>query len=403
MKLISYMLKKFFGIFFVAMMFFVMILELVTLFANLWSYINRGVTMDQIAQLMLYYVPRCVWYSIPMSMLFATAYMLSDFYAKNELLAIFASGVSLFKFTLPLLIFSIFASVGLFFFEDRVVVKYQAKYDEMQAEVLHKKKSLNNEDVIVISDSGKIIYNVGFYDSEVERIYQTYVIFRNDDMTLDAIAYIDSGSWIKDEVPVEENVTENNLQNSQVFSEEESSSLKNQNVSSENQDVSKKESESGHWEIGGSILYFYEDGQYKTKRMPQEYCQLLTEGPSTFQSKNLSVTQVTAKEAKAYIEHLEKAGLPAAEAKAEYYKKFAFPFIVFIVVFLAIGLSGKTRKNVLLISLALSIAAVVVFYVTQMVTMLMASYGTIPAVMGEWFPVLLFTGFSILLLKFTKT
>ncbi len=392
MKLISYMLKKFFGIFFVAMMFFVMILELVTLFANLWSYINRGVTMDQIAQLMLYYVPRCVWYSIPMSMLFATAYMLSDFYAKNELLAIFASGVSLFKFTLPLLIFSIFASVGLFFFEDRLVVKYQAKYDEMQAEVLHKKKSLNNEDVIVISDSGKIIYNVGFYDSEVERIYQTFVIFRNDDMTLDAIAYIDSASWVKDEAPSEEN----NLENDQTLSEDE-------NALVQSQDLSKKENESGHWETGGSTFYYYEDGQYKTKRLPQEYRQLLTEGPSTFQSKNLSVTQVTAKEAKAYIEHLEKAGLPAAEAKAEYYKKFAFPFIVFIVVFLAIGLSGKTRKNVLLISLALSIAAVVVFYVTQMVTMLMASYGTIPAVMGEWFPVLLFTGFSILLLKFTKT
>ena len=38
---------------------------------------------------------------------------------------------------------------------------------------------------------------------------------------------------------------------------------------------------------------------------------------------------------------------------------------VFIVVFLAIGLSGKTRKNVLLVSLAMSITAVVLFYVFQ--------------------------------------
>lgn len=374
MKLVGYVLKKFFGIFIAAMMFFIMILELVSLFANLWSYINRGVTIDQIAQLMLYYAPRCAWYSIPMSMLFATAYMLSDLYAKNELLAIFASGISLLRFTLPLLIFSIFASIGLFFFEDRVVVKYQAKYDSMQEEVLHKKKSLNNEDVIVIAEAGRLIYNVGFYDSELKRIYQTYVIFRNEDMTLDGIAYIDTGLWISDqEEPEEENKVKN-------FS-----------------------GESGHWEISNTSFYQMKDGQYETRKLPPEYASRLIENPSTFQTKTVSVTQVTAKEAREYIEHLDKAGLPSQEAKAEYYKKFAFPFIVFIVVFLAIGLSGKTRKNVLLISLALSISAVVVFYVTQMVTMLMATYGVIPPVMGEWLPILLFTGISIVLLRYTRT
>lgn len=374
MKLVGYVLKKFFGIFIAAMMFFIMILELVSLFANLWSYINRGVTIDQIAQLMLYYAPRCAWYSIPMSMLFATAYMLSDLYAKNELLAIFASGISLLRFTLPLLIFSIFASIGLFFFEDRVVVKYQAKYDSMQEEVLHKKKSLNNEDVIVIAEAGRLIYNVGFYDSELKRIYQTYVIFRNEDMTLDGIAYIDTGLWISDqEEPEEENKVKN-------FSEE-----------------------SGHWEISNTSFYQMKDGQYEPRKLPPEYASRLIENPSTFQTKTVSVTQVTAKEAREYIEHLDKAGLPSQEAKAEYYKKFAFPFIVFIVVFLAIGLSGKTRKNVLLISLALSISAVVVFYVTQMVTMLMATYGVIPPVMGEWLPILLFTGISIVLLRYTRT
>lgn len=374
MKLVGYVLKKFFGIFIAAMMFFIMILELVSLFANLWSYINRGVTIDQIAQLMLYYAPRCAWYSIPMSMLFATAYMLSDLYAKNELLAIFASGISLLRFTLPLLIFSIFASIGLFFFEDRVVVKYQAKYDSMQEEVLHKKKSLNNEDVIVIAEAGRLIYNVGFYDSELKRIYQTYVIFRNEDMTLDGIAYIDTGLWISDqEEPEEENKVKN-------FSEE-----------------------SGHWEISNTSFYQMKDGQYEIRKLPPEYASRLIENPSTFQTKTVSVTQVTAKEAREYIEHLDKVGLPSQEAKAEYYKKFAFPFIVFIVVFLAIGLSGKTRKNVLLISLALSISAVVVFYVTQMVTMLMATYGVIPPVMGEWLPILLFTGISIVLLRYTRT
>ena len=74
-----------------------------------------------------------------------------------------------------------------------------------------------------------------------------------------------------------------------------------------------------------------------------------------------------------------------------------------VVVLLAIGLSGKTRKNVLIVSLALSITAVVLFYVMQMITMLMARFGTIPPVFGEWFPVVFFVCISALLLKYART
>ena len=131
--------------------------------------------------------------------------------------------------------------------------------------------------------------------------------------------------------------------------------------------------------------------------------ELFTEPPETFRNNTISVEEVNTKQAREYIEHLEKAGLPSAEEKSVYYKKFSFPFVVFIVVFLAVGLSGKTRKNVLIISLALSITAVVLFYVTQMVTMLMAKFQTIPPLFGAWFPVFLFIIISSVLLKYAKT
>ena len=112
---------------------------------------------------------------------------------------------------------------------------------------------------------------------------------------------------------------------------------------------------------------------------------------------------VTAKEAKIYVEHLQKAGLPYNEELSEYYKKYAFPFIVFIVVFLSIGLTGKTKKNVLLISLASCISASVLFYVSMMITMVLAKHGYISAFMGAWFPVIFFTILSIILLRYSRT
>ena len=104
MKIVMYMLRKFFSIFFGAMVFVVLILCIMDLLINLWNYMSKGVPWSVVGKIIYYYVPKTVWYAVPISMLFATAYMLSDFYAKNELLAIFASGISLFKFSFPLLI-----------------------------------------------------------------------------------------------------------------------------------------------------------------------------------------------------------------------------------------------------------------------------------------------------------
>lgn len=358
MKLVGYMLKKFAAVFLGALIFFVLILEMVNLFQNLFNYISRGIGLIQISKLSLLYLPRCVWYSVPMSMLFATAYMLSDLYAKNELLAVFASGVSLFRFTVPLLVISVVMSFGLFLFEDNVVVKSELKFNRMQNEILQREQSLNNENVVIISENGNVIYKAAFFDYSLERLYTLYVVFRDENKNLDSILYAESASW--------------------------------------NRDFER-------WSISNGIMYTYVDGDLTSSKVNEDYLARLVESPETFKNNTIDVKEVSTKEAREYIEHLEKAGLPCSEEKAEYYKKYAFPFVVFVVVFLAIGLSGKTRKNVLIVSLALSISAVVLFYVTQMVTMLMAKFGSIPPVMGEWFPVILFTFFSIILLRYSRT
>ena len=145
------------------------------------------------------------------------------------------------------------------------------------------------------------------------------------------------------------------------------------------------------------------DDTLKITAVSEELVSQLTESYEIFRKTNVDVQSVTASEAKIYIQHLKKAGLPYNEELSEYYKKYAFPFIVFIVVFLSIGLTGKTRKNVLLISLASCISASVLFYVTMMVTMVLAKHGYISAFSGAWSPVIFFTIISVVLLKFART
>ena len=95
MKLHKYLFRRFIPIFLGSLGFFALVLVLVDLLMNLTSYMQNEATAKQVAQVMLLYVPKTIWYAMPLGILFAVAYSLSDLYANNELTAIFSSGVSL--------------------------------------------------------------------------------------------------------------------------------------------------------------------------------------------------------------------------------------------------------------------------------------------------------------------
>ncbi|HAC31574.1 MAG TPA: YjgP/YjgQ family permease, partial [Treponema sp.] len=132
MTLVKYLVRKFVPLLIGSVFFFAFVLVLVDLFMNLWNFISNAVPAGTVFKIMVLYIPKTMWYAAPLGILFAVSYTLSDFYANNELIAIFASGVPLIKFTAPLLVISVLLSFGLFYFEDKVVVPTYAKKVELQ-------------------------------------------------------------------------------------------------------------------------------------------------------------------------------------------------------------------------------------------------------------------------------
>lgn len=358
MKLVLYLFKRFIPIFIGALGFFSLVLVLVDLLMNLWKYIQNDAPARDVFKIMVLYFPKTLWYAVPLGILFAVSYTLSDLYASNELIALFASGVSLLRFTMPLLIFSAVASVGLFFFEDNIVVPTLSAKKSLQNRLLNEERSLDNERVVVLSNDSKLIYKASVYDDARRSLYNLYLIFRNEDRTLNAIIYSDIAKWDDD---------------AQI------------------------------WKLQTPLQYTYKDNTLVKDTIDTALLATLTEPAATFRNNSVSIEEVNTKDARSYIAHLQRTGLPYNEELSVYYKKFAFPCIVFIVVFLSIGLSGKSRKNVLLISLSLSISSAVLFYVMQMITMLMAKFYVLTPMLGAWFPVFFFVILALILIKMART
>lgn len=358
MKLIGYLFKKIIPLFLGTLVFFALVLNLVDLFMHIANYLQNECSVLDVFKVMALYVPKTIWYAVPIAMLFSTSYVLSDMYANNELEALFASGVSLFRFTAPVLILSFLMSFGLFWFENKFVVSTFEKKTTLQNTLLRTVKSENNTDVIVLAKNGTIIYKANKYIESSKRLQNAYFVFRDEDKNLQAIIYANVALWNAD-----------------------------------------KEM----WLLQEAMQYQIEDNTIHLVPVSEEYTNQLTEPYDIFRKNVVDIQAVTANDAKVYVNHLKKAGLPYQEQLSEYYKKFSFPFIIFIVVFLSIGLTGKTKKNVLLISLASCISASVLFYVLLMVTMVLAKHGYISPFMGAWAPGIFFTIGAAILLKYSRT
>ena len=104
MKFVEYIIRKLIPFFFVSLLFIALILNLVDLFMNISRYLEMNAPAKQVVKVMILYTPKTIWYAAPIAFLFSVTYVLSDLYAKNEMVALFASGTSLFKFIIPILV-----------------------------------------------------------------------------------------------------------------------------------------------------------------------------------------------------------------------------------------------------------------------------------------------------------
>jgi len=354
MTLDRYFLKLLIPVFVSALLFFVLLLALIDLFANLWRYLSHEVSFSQIMMVSMYYLPKCVSYALPVSLLFAVAYVLGELYAKNEFTVICISGIPLWRFVMPLFVLSLGLSISSFFFEDRVVIPTLRQKNSLSRMLLRQTSSMNNSDVVVKKDGGKIIYIADFYNDSDKSLQGLLILTKNEEGKVERIIRIRRAQW----------------------------------------------QEQG-WSIEGATEYVWEDGFYRGLTTPEQVD--IQEEPETFRRSSVDIEELSVHDARLVIQELEKAGLSVRRFRADYYRRYAFSVTTFIVTLLAISLGGLFKKNILLMSLLSSLIAAVIYYVAQMISMLLAKTGYIPPLYGAWFPVFLFLILGIMGIFYAKT
>jgi lipopolysaccharide export system permease protein len=354
------LLGQFLPIFLVALIFFILLLQLIDIFGNIWRYFAHDVTVWQVAWIALLYLPKCLSFALPVSFLFAISYTLGLFYANNELFAIFGSGVSLHRLVTPFLVLGLLLSAGAFFFEDIVVIPTFAMKNQAYAAAVKQVTSLSQSNVTVTSPDQRVVYQADYYNDAQKTLTNITVVIRNAAMSMESRIDAQSATWID---------TRWVLRGCRVFT----------------------------WDPSTKLL---SDNKAESYDSP-----LLNEPPDTFQKLTRNIEEMNVAESDRYISLIRRAGFTDyyREALTDYYRKFSFACTSFIVAFIASSLGSTFKKNILLMSLLSALVISVVFYVAQMVTAILAKNDFLPPLAGAWAPFALFLVLGFMLFRTART
>jgi lipopolysaccharide export system permease protein len=351
-------LRAFVPLFVIAVLFFVLMLQIMDLFANISRYVAVGVDAVKIATIALYYIPQCIAFSIPVAFLFGISYTLGLFYTNNELFAIFGSGVSLYRLVVPFLITGLFLSLGGFFFQDSLVIPTVRTKAALYSAAIRSTPAASLSNATVLSGNGGIVYQADYYNDALKRLDGVTLVVRGADGVLEQRIDAQYGEW-----------------------------------------------KEGRWIFHDCRIFTWNtaDGVLSDQHQSILDSTRFSEPPDTFKRPTRNVSEMTRSEAELYVSTLRRTGFPYLEPITDYYRKFSFACTPLIVALIASSLGSTFRKNILLMSLLSVLVIAVVYYVAQIVSAQLSKYGYIPPLAGAWSPFSLFLVLGFMLFRTART
>lgn len=345
-----YLLAQFFYYFLVLLAGFVLIFDAFTLFDLLGDISKHGIAAWTVIDYFAYLVPYMVYHLAPLAVLVATLITLAILAKNNEVIALKASGISLYRIVLPLMLAGCLLAGGLFALDNTVLPGANQTQEELRNEIKGKPART------FFQPTRQWILG---QDAHVEKIYN-YEFF-------DAGRQVFGGLSLFELNPASFQVTR------RVYA------ARARWSAAENVWVLE-----GGWERD-----FGSDGQlarftpFKVYSLPE-----MNEPPGYFTREVLQSEQMSWQQLRAYIRSLRQAGFDfdTSRLSVELQRKFAFPLLAAIIVLLAAPFAFLTGTRGAVGGLALAVAIGIVYWATADLFGAMGSIGQLPPLLAGWAP-----------------
>jgi LPS export ABC transporter permease LptG/LPS export ABC transporter permease LptF len=357
----EYVLREFLKMFAMVLSGLVLILLVFTYFERIADILRNHPAVTTQGEYLLNLAPSMIYQLTPLAVLLAVLVTFSLFNRSSELIAMKATGISLYRLVIPVLVISALLALGLFAFDQYYLPQANRKQEALLNIIKGKpaQTTLNPDQKWIVGQQQKgepdRIFYYQFFDPD-QNAFANLTLFEFDPVTfaLTKRIYAERVAW-------------NDEQHAWVFENGWERTMQETNVS------------------------FHE---FRTATFAEVH-----EEPGYFKKENLQSQEMNFGQLERYIGDLRQSGFDTMRLRVQLYHKVAYPLVTIVMAVLAIPFALSMGRRGSLTGVAWGIGIALGYWVAAGLFDAMGSSNLLPAAIAAWSPDILFglTGGYLLL------
>lgn len=303
----------------------------------------KDVALKAFIEYYLYSMPEIIYRMAPVACLLGTIFTLSTLNRNNELVALYASGMSLFRITASILIWVSVISVGIFLISDQVLPNFTRQKNFIFYKDIKKNPSLysmvRNEKIWYRSKD--TIFNIKTLNPETQEAQGLTLYYFNENWDLIQMV-----------------------------------SAKKVQLSGQN------------WNLfDGSVTLFTEDSSFPLTSNFKKKTIVMSEDAKDLSSTANTADVLSLKELSEFISRNKAAGLDTVSYEVDYHSKYGFALAALVMTMVGIPYSvGKARSGGTMMNLGISLGLVFVYWIFYSSALTLGKHGQLSPILSAWMP-----------------
>jgi LPS export ABC transporter permease LptG len=344
----DYILKEFVTYLVMILTTFLILVLVFTFFELLSDILRNKIPLTIVGEYLLNVAPYLIYKTTPMSMLLAVLVTLGLMQKANELTAMKASGISIYRIVVPILLTGVLLAGSLFFFDQFYLPAANRRQDALRNIIKGKPaQTYLRPDRRWIVGQHDTIYYYQFFDSDRDQFARiTAYEFEPRSFQITRRIYAARAHW---------------------------------------------EDSLGRWIYEkGWDRAFHGPAIGSYKKFDVSTFAELSEPPAYFKKEVKQSSEMSYEELTRYIRDLEQSGFDVVRLKVQLQEKFAFPLITFVMAILAIPFALTTARRGALTGVAVAVGIAVAYTIVSSLFEAMGNLSQLPPLLAAWSPDLIF-------------
>ena len=346
MKLLDkYILKEFFKFFVITFLALIALFLIVDFFERIRMFLSYNASIIQMASYFLFSIPIIISYILPPAILLTTLMTFSSLSKFNEITAMKANGINIYRITLPILILSSIVAVFYFYFSELITPASIQKTTYIKDVEVKKQKTpgfFKQNEIWYYSDNA--IYNFKMFDIDKNILRGVTIDYLNPDFSLSSRIDAQSAEWKSDK-----------------------------------------------WVFYNLLTTHFDEKNNPVLEWSKEKIINVPEKPDDFKVMQKDVEKMGYFELRKYIKKIQLEGYDAKEYIVNLYGKIAFPFVILIMVLIAVPFALRSeRSGGVMQSIGLGIFIGFSYWIVHAFSMSLGKSEILPAFLAAWAANILF-------------